>query len=786
MSDEIKLTAYCVKCKEKREMADPQPVFTAKAQPGTRGTCPVCGTNMFRMGRTPLHDGITPPPKPEPPPPTGKMVIVESPTKARTVGRILGKKYKVKASVGHVRDLLRSKLSVDVENDFEPRYRIPNEKRPVVKELKAEAQDSADIYLATDPDREGEAIAWHLGAVLDVPEEHIHRVVFHEITQEAVKRAFADPHGINMDLVDAQQARRILDRLVGYKLSPLLWRKIRSRLSAGRVQSVALRLIVERERERDAFVPEEYWSLEAELRPHRPIDNKRPVFTAELSRIRGEKFNLNTEDEVKKILDDLEGAEYVVSKVREGKRRRRPSAPYTTSTMQQEAARKLRFSARKSMSIAQQLYEGIDLGNGDPEGLITYMRTDSTHVAESAQKAARDYINRRYGAKFLPKRPPTYKTKTKGAQEAHEAIRPTNVLHTPTEIKEHLTRDQFRLYDLIWRRFLASQMKPALYDTRRVSILAGHGEEKPYLFRASGSVLRFPGFLIVYEEQTRTENGESDEKKKKSQPVPALKVDDLLDLVRLLPEQHFTQPPARYSDASLIKTLEKYGIGRPSTYASILSTIQRRGYAERERRRLKPTKTGYLVNDLLVEHFPDLINVDFTAKMERQLDEIAGGERGWVSLLQEFYPPFEKTLKKAEAAIPEMKQEEPVGRDCPKCGAPLIIKWGRYGKFIGCSNFPECRHTEPWLEKIGVHCPECEGGEIVVRRTRKRNRLFYGCSNYPECEFTSWKRPLKQPCPHCGGMLVQARKNEAECLACGDITPMDALTAEDEEEKVPA
>ena len=787
MSDKTKLIAYCVKCKEKQEMVDPEPVFTAKAQPGTRGTCPVCGTNMFRMGWTPLHEGMTPPPKPEPPPPTGKMVIVESPTKARTVGRILGKKYKVKASVGHVRDLLRSKLSVDVENDFEPRYRIPNEKRPVVKELRAEAQDSADIYLATDPDREGEAIAWHLGAVLDVPEERLHRVVFHEITQDAVERAFSDPHGINMDLVDAQQARRILDRLVGYKLSPLLWRKIRSRLSAGRVQSVALRLIVERERERQAFVPEEYWSLEAELRPHKPIDGKHPIFTAELSRIRGEKSDLTSEDQVKAILDDLEGAEYVVSKVREGKRRRRPSAPYTTSTMQQEAARKLRFSARKAMRIAQQLYEGLDLGNGKPAGLITYMRTDSTNIAESAQKAARDYINKRYGAKFLPQHPPTYKTKTKGAQEAHEAIRPTDVLRTPTEIKEYLTRDQYRLYNLIWRRFIASQMNPAIYDTRRVSILAGRGEEKPYLFRASGSVLRFPGFLVVYEEQTRTEDEESSEKKKKSQPVPPLKVDDLLDLVRLLPEQHFTQPPARYSDASLIKTLEKYGIGRPSTYASILSTVQRRGYVERERRRLKPTETGFLVNDVLVKHFPDLINVDFTAKMESELDEIADGDLEWVSLLREFYGPFEKSLEKAEEAIPKMKQKEYVGRDCPKCGEPLIIKWGRYGKFIGCSNFPDCRHTEPWLEKIGVQCPECEDGEIVVRRTRKRNRVFYGCSNYPECEYTSWKRPLRQPCPECGGMLVQARKNEAECTVCGDIISLDALASEDqEEEKVPA
>ncbi len=697
----------------------------------------------------------------------------------------MGKKFKVKASVGHVRDLLRSKLSVDVENDFEPRYRIPNEKRDVVKELRKAAQKAGDIYLATDPDREGEAIAWHLGAVLRVPQERLHRVVFHEITAEAVQQAFEDPHGLNMDLVDAQQARRILDRLVGYKLSPLLWRKIRSRLSAGRVQSVALRLIVERQREIDAFVPEEYWSIDAELRPQEPLeDGKQTAFTASLSRIRGEKFELHSEDEVKSILDDLEDAIYVVSGVREGTRRRNTSPPYTTSTMQQEAARKLHFSARKSMRIAQQLYEGLDLGNGNPEGLITYMRTDSTNIAETAQNAARDYVKKRYGPKFLPAKPPQYKTKSKGAQEAHEAIRPTDVLKTPKSIKEYLSRDQYRLYNLIWRRFVASQMKPAVYNTRRVKILAGTEEEKPYLFRASGSTLRFPGFLVVYEEQTQEDD---EEPRKKTPPVPSLTKGALLDLLRLLPDQHFTQPPARYSDASLIKDLEEYGIGRPSTYASILSTIQRRGYVERERRRLAPTETGILVNDVLVEHFPDLINVDFTAELERELDEIAEGDREWVSLLREFYGPFAQALEKAEEAIPKMKQKEYVGRDCPKCGAPLLVKWGRYGKFIGCSNFPECRHTEPWLEKIGVSCPDCEDGEIVIRRTRKRHRVFYGCSNWPECEFTSWKRPLKAKCPQCEGQLVVARKNEAECMVCGETYPLDEVERDEEEaEKVPA
>ncbi|MFP4343306.1 MAG: type I DNA topoisomerase [Anaerolineales bacterium] len=773
MAEETRLEAYCVKCKAKREMGDLEPVFTAQARPATRGTCPVCGTNMFRMGQTPLHEGLTPPPKPEPPKPTGKLVIVESPTKAKTVGRYLGKGYTVKASVGHVRDLLRSKLSVDVEHDFEPRYRVPNEKRSVVKELKAAAEKSAQIYLATDLDREGEAIAWHLQEALELDPDQTHRVVFHEITKEAILEAFAHPRGLNMDLVESQQARRILDRLVGYKLSPLLWRKIRSRLSAGRVQSVALRLIVEREREIESFVPEEYWSIDAELRPRKRDGEQRPAFVASLVRINGEDVELHNEGDVTPILEELERAEYVVSKTKEGQRRRNPAAPYTTSAMQQEAARKLRFSARKSMRIAQQLYEGIDL-NGETVGLITYMRTDSTNIAKTAQDAARDYIGEHYGEQFLPAQPPVHKTKSKGAQEAHEAIRPTSVFRSPDAIKQYLSRDQYRLYNLIWRRFVASQMKPAVYDTRSVEILAGQGAEKPYLFRASGSTLRFPGFLVVYEE-TRDE----DVAEERNQPVPQMSVDELVDLLRLIPEQHFTQPPPRYSDASLIKTMEEYGIGRPSTYASILSTLQHRGYVRRERRRLMPTETGFLVNDMLVEHFPDLINVDFTALMERELDEIAGGDRAWVSLLREFYGPFEESLQKADEAIEKVDQVEPIGRDCPDCGNPLILRWGRYGKFIGCSNFPKCRYTEPWLEKIGVKCPDCEVGEVVVKRT-KRGRTFYGCSTWPNCEFTSWKRPLPQPCPKCGGLLLIARKEEAECTVCGEVVALDSLEEEEE------
>jgi DNA topoisomerase I len=778
---EDEIAAYCVKCRDKREMVDALPVFTKKGQPATQGKCPVCGTRMFRMGQTGMHTGMVPPPKPEPAKPTGKLVIVESPTKARTVGRFLGKGYTVKASVGHVRDLLRSKLSVDVENDFEPSYRVPNEKRAVVKELTAAVAKAAEVYLATDLDREGEAIAWHLYEVLGLTPEQTHRVVFHEITKPAIDEAFSHTRPINMHLVDAQQARRILDRLVGYELSPLLWRKVRSRLSAGRVQSVALRLIVEREREIEAFVPEEYWTLDAELSPSATVaKKKRPSFTARLVRMRGEDVSLRSEGDVTPILEDLERATYEVSRVREGTRTRRPSAPYTTSSLQQEASSKLRFSASKTMQLAQQLYEGIDLGDNNTEGLITYMRTDSTNVSEVAQKEAQAYISEHYGAEYLPAEPPVYKTRSKMAQEAHEAIRPTSVLRTPDEIKRYLSRDQHRLYDLIWRRFVASQMQPAIYDTLSVEIAAGAEEgpnaERPYLFRASGSVLRFAGFLVVYEETLS-----DDDKEEKVQQIPPLSVGDLLDLIRLLPEQHFTQPPPRYSDATLIRALEEYGIGRPSTYASILTTLRQRGYVDRRSRRLEPTETGILVNDLLVEHFPNLINVDFTAEMESELDEVATGHRDWVMLMHEFYGPFEKTLQQADAAIPKIEQVEYVGRSCPDCAdGQLVIKWGRFGKFIGCTNFPECRHTEPWLEKIGVKCPNCADGEIILRRT-KRGRLFYGCSNWPACDFTSWKRPLQKPCPVCQGMLLVAKKDMASCINCETTFPLDEVDAEEDD-----
>ncbi len=703
--------------------------------------------------------------------PKGKLVIVESPAKARTVGRFLGKGYKVKASIGHVRDLLRSRLSVDLENDFEPTYRVPNDKRPVVKELIADAAGAAEIYLATDPDREGEAIAWHLIHAAKMDPERVRRVVFHEITDQAIEDAFSHPRSIDMDLVDAQQARRILDRLVGYQITPLLWERVRSRLSAGRVQSVAVRLIVEREREIDAFDPDEYWTIDAELCQQSGNGCEPDAFTTRLVKIDDEKPELGSEDEVRPHLENLERAAYIVSEVKRGTRRRRPSPPFTTSTLQQDASRRLGFTTRKTMSLAQRLYEGIEIGD-TVAGLITYMRTDSVHIAKAAQDEARGYIAQEYGADYLPEHPRTYKTRSKGAQEAHEAIRPTSALRTPKDMKPYLKRDEYRLYNLIWQRFLASQMTDAIYDTLRIEVAAGpEGQPAPYLFRASGSNLKFKGFLAIYEE-ARDEDDAPDEDE--GRILPDVTEGEKLDLNKLLPEQHWTQPPPRYTEASLVKTMEEYGIGRPSTYAPIISTIQNRGYVTRESKRLVPTETGELVNDLLVEYFPDVLDIAFTASMEEKLDEIAEGARKWVPMIREFYEPFEAQLNHAQENMPVVRQEEEVGRDCPECSSPLIVRWGRYGKFIGCSSYPDCRHTEPWLEKVGVKCPECSTGDIVERRTKK-GRVFYGCSNYPDCEFTSWKRPLPQPCPECGGLLVIQRKGRAACTQCEFKGSIDKL-----------
>ncbi len=753
------MEAYCVKCKAKREINNAVAEFNAVGTPVTRGKCPVCGTSMYRMGGTPAHEGMQKPAKKEKPR-SGKLVIVESPAKAKTVGRFLGKGYTVRASVGHVRDLLRSELSVDVEHDFTPKYRVPNEKRAVVKELKALAKEAEEIFLATDPDREGEAIAWHLLESAEIEPSLTKRVVFHEITESAINEAFSHPRDIYMDLVDAQQARRILDRLVGYSISPLLWEKVRSRLSAGRVQSVALRLIVEREREIDNFVPVEYWSIQAELTP----EGKKSAYMTKLVKIDDSDPSLTDRVKTESYLTDIEEAPFSISKIKNSERKRKPAAPFITSTLQQEASRRLGYTARRTMIIAQQLYEGLDLGEGGTTGLITYMRTDSTNIAEVAQKEARDYIQKTYGKDYLPATPPQYKTRAQSAQEAHEAIRPTSVLRLPEAIKSYLTPEQFKLYQLIWQRFISSQMETAVYDTVSVDI-AADGKAHQYLFRASGSTIKFPGFLVVYEEtadeDVKSEDGENVR-------IPAgLKEGQKQILIRLLPEQHFTQPPPRFTEATLVQVLEENGIGRPSTYAPILSTIQQRGYVLREAKRLMPTETGFLVNDLVVDHFPEIVDLGFTAQMENDLDQIATGEEPWRKVISQFYSSFEPQVKKAQAEMPVTKSEpEKVGRECPKCGHELVVRWGRFGKFISCSNFPTCRYTEAILEKIGVACPN-DGGEIVQRKTRK-GRVFYGCSNYPECDFTSWKRPVSKPCPKCGGLMVILNKREVQCTNCSE------------------
>jgi len=763
------------------------------------------------MGRTPAHEGLDPEAntvvskakaelanKP-------KMVIVESPAKARTVGRFLGKEYTVRASVGHVRDLPANRMGVDIDDDFRPHYVIPSKRKDVVRQLRADVKNSSEIYLATDPDREGEAISWHLIQALKsaIGRRPVRRVEFHEITRDAIEHAFAHPRKIDMRRVEAQQARRILDRIVGYTLSPLLRDKLGRRgLSAGRVQSVAVRLVVEREREIAAFVPVEYWSIEAELAKRPPPapptgggeEGGVRSFIAKLHRIRGEEVELHSEAETQALVAELEKAVYTVARVKEGRRRRKPKAPFTTSTMQQEASRRLGFTARRTMRFAQQLYEGVDLGDG-PVGLITYMRTDSTNVAEQAQGEAREFIAQKYGEKFIPPKPPRYKTRAKGAQEAHEAIRPTSVFRTPQSLKPYLDRNQYRLYELIWRRFVASQMSPAVYDTITVEILAtpphhptpflspqrggegGQGVGEGYLFRASGSTLRFKGFLAVYEE-AKDEDAKAEEERKREE-IPPLTVGEVLDLVRLLPEQHFTQPPPRYSEATLIRALEEYGIGRPSTYAPIMSIIQQRGYVERRDGRLYPTEVGIVVNDLLVEYFPDYIDVGFTAQMEDDLDLIASGKREWVPVLRDFYTPFSATLERARQEMPTVQMgDEPTGELCPQCGHPLIYKYGRFGKFIGCSNFPNCRFRKSILVKTGAKCPEC-GGDLVEKRTR-RGRTFYGCANYKadnpnSCNFAVWKRPLPQPCPACGGLLTEGRKGWAKCIACEEEFEVDSL-----------
>jgi DNA topoisomerase-1 len=677
------------------------------------------------------------------------LVIVESPAKAKTIGKFLGRNYTIKSSMGHIRDLPKSQFGVDVEHGFEPHYITIRGKGAIVKELRAAAQKSQRVLLATDPDREGEAIAWHLQHLLELPPGPV-RIEFNEITRNAVQEAIKKPREIDQNRVDAQQARRVLDRVVGYRLSPLLWRKVRKGLSAGRVQSVAVRLIVDREREIEAFQPEEYWSLTAWLL----AGGDGEAFPAKLFKYAGEEPKIKNEGEMQAILAALEGASYVVTEVKQRERRKNPAPPFTTSTLQQEASRKLNFTARRTMQVAQQLYEGIDLGGSEgPVGLITYIRTDSTRIASVAQLEARDFLMERFGPEYVPEDLRQFKGR-KDIQDAHEAIRPTSVWREPEALKNVLTRDQFRLYNLIWERFVASQMQAAVMDTMTVKISAG-----PCLFRATGSVVKFPGYLRVYQE------GSDGEGKEQEQRLPALATGEVLKLQSLEPKQHFTQPPPRYTEATLVKTLEELGIGRPSTYAPTIETILERGYVVREQKQFIPTELGRVVVDLLKEHFPDIIDVEFTAQMEQQLDEIEAGKLSWRQVVAEFYEPFSRVLERAEREIDTIELPEEVSEEkCELCGRNLVIKTGRFGKFLACPGFPECRFTKPLLETIGVNCPRC-GGEIVARRT-KRGRKFYGCQNYPECNYVSWDKPTNRNCPRCGTRLVEKASRQGVRLLC--------------------
>ena len=714
---------------------------------------------------------------------TKKLVIVESPAKARTLSKILGNSYAVKASLGHVRDLPQSSLGVNVDKDFAPKYVVPKKKKKIISEIKQAASNASSIYLATDPDREGEAISWHLvkAAKLDGGNIPIHRVAFHEITREAIEKAFKSPHSINMHLVNAQQARRILDRLVGYKLSPLLWRKVQRGLSAGRVQSVAVRIIVDREQEIQNFNPIEYWTIEVELAPVKKQENR---FRARVMALAdGTKLDISNKKEADKIINDLEKAIYTVKTVQTKQVARQPAPPFITSTMQQEAWRKLHFTAKRTMAIAQQLYEGIPLGKEGSAGLITYMRTDSTHVAASAITETRDFITEKYGSDFLPAKPRRFTRKTKWAQEAHEAIRPTSIHRQPGQIKPFLNSDQLRLYDLIWKRMVASQMSPALYDTINIEIQANHviaskaKKTQGYLLKAFSSLVKFPGFMTLY-----SESKDEDEQKEGITSLPKLSVGNRLSYHGTFPEQHFTQPPFRYTEATLIKALEKKGIGRPSTYAPILSVIQERDYVYKADGKFRPNELGVIVNGILSEHFSQIVDLDFTARMEEQLDEIAQGKQEWLSILRTFYPPFEDMLRKALVNVEKVDMTQASDETCPTCGKPMVIKVGRFGKFLACSDYPECKTTMPFQVKTGIPCPEC-GGELL-QRVNKRKQVFYGCSNFPQCHFTTSHKPLPQPCPECGKLLTLDKKGMAMCTSCHYKVKLSQLEPQKQKEQV--
>ncbi|HEM9268564.1 TPA: type I DNA topoisomerase [Streptococcus agalactiae] len=660
------------------------------------------------------------------------LVIVESPAKAKTIEKYLGRNYKVVASVGHIRDLKKSSMSIDFENNYEPQYINIRGKGPLINDLKKEAKKAKKVYLASDPDREGEAISWHLAHILDLDKEDRNRVVFNEITKDAVKNAFVEPRQINMDLVDAQQARRVLDRIVGYSISPILWKKVKKGLSAGRVQSVALKLIIDRENEIKAFQPEEYWTIDGSFK------KGTRKFNATFYGLDGKKFKLSNNEDVKTVLKRIKTDEFLVEKVEKKERRRNAPLPYTTSSLQQDAANKINFRTRKTMMIAQQLYEGLSLGTVGHQGLITYMRTDSTRISPLAQNEATEFITNRFGANYSK-----HGNKVKnasGAQDAHEAIRPSSVNHTPESIAKYLDKDQLKLYTLIWNRFIASQMTAAVFDTMKVNLT-----QNGVTFIANGSQVKFDGYMAVYNDTD------------KNKMLPDMEEGESVKKVNTNPEQHFTQPPARFSEASLIKTLEENGVGRPSTYAPTLETIQKRYYVKLAAKRFEPTELGEIVNSLIVEFFPDIVDVTFTAEMEGKLDEVEIGKEQWQKIIDEFYKPFEKELAKAETEMEKIQiKDEPAGFDCELCGSPMVIKLGRYGKFYACSNFPECHNTKAITKEIGVICPICQKGQVIERKT-KRNRIFYGCDRYPECEFTSWDKPIGRTCPKSNDFLVEKK-----------------------------
>jgi DNA topoisomerase-1 len=749
------------------------------------------------------------------------LLIVESPAKVRTLNKFLGKNFTIKASIGHVKDLPKKELGVDVDNNFAPTYVAIHGKEKVLRELKKAAKNADKIFLGPDPDREGEAIAWHIAEELNGDSDKILRVEFNEITERAVTEAIKNPRRIDKSLFDAQRARRILDRLVGYKLSPLLWRKVQRGLSAGRVQSVALRLVVERERDIEAFKSEEYWSITATLEGKTP-----PPFHARLFQINRDKVHIKNEAEAQNIIRDLDGKAFTIERIEKKERKRSPSPPFITSTLQQEASRKLKFYAKKTMLVAQHLYEGLELGDEGSVGLITYMRTDSVRIASEAQQEARAFIVQKFGNDYVPQKTPVYKSK-KSAQEAHEAIRPASVLKTPESVEKYLSRDQYALYKLIWNRFVASQMSAALLEQTSIDIVTDK-----YLFRATGTVVKFTGFMVLYIEG-------SDEAADDEGVLPLLHEGDMLKTIEILPKQHFTQPPPRYTEATLVKELEAKGIGRPSTYATILSTIQERKYSDKLEGKFKPTELGVLVTDLLIERFPELMDVGFTAKMEGKLDKIEEGASKWVKVINDFYVPFDRELNEALENLGRVKPKDiPTEEICEKCGKPMVIKWGRHGRFVACSGFPDCKNTKPLKEQdtessgvmtkgieieqtdekcekcgspmviksgrfgkflacsnypqckttkpmgIGINCPE-DSGEIVEKRTKK-GKIFYSCGNYPKCKFATWYRPVPKKCPKCGtDILVEKKTKKEEVLACikKECRYKEALPAESSEQR---